>query len=113
MFVEDDEFIVRCGCKDMSHPIWFTVDRDTTDAGAGYDDLAIALQIPDGINLWQRIKNCVIYLFEGHQRFWSYGSVVLNLKNKVERDEIVGLHAYLGKVLDQTDPVRIRAVGDE
>jgi hypothetical protein len=101
MFIEKDEFIIRCGCRDVSHPIWFSIGRGFFDAGSSPDEMFISLQVPD-LKFWYRIKDCLRYLWFGHRKFWCYGDVVLNLENKEEMNEVIGLYEYLGKVIAET-----------
>ena len=104
MWIEDGEYIIRCGCGDVSHPIWFYADighfRDT----GPYYHLGIGLQIVD-VGLWQRIKNAALYIFK-QRKFWHYGDITLDLVNPKQREEIVGLIKFLDNAIKKAGVVR-------
>ena len=79
MYQDEDEFILRCDCGDPSHPVHLSFGKETLGL-PDIDYLAISLQIRN-VDLWQRVKNALLYIFK-QRRFWHYGDIVINLKDE-------------------------------
>lgn len=99
MFIQDDEYIVRCGCGDPSHPVWLGFET-WHFKGVEHQTLDIQMHIDDA-GFWGRLKNAVFYLFK-NRKFWHYGTVSLDLAKPEERGEVYGLVKFLNSCLGET-----------
>ena len=99
MWIDDGEYIIRCGCGDIEHPTYFGFDV-WHFKGDEHQSLDIAMTIDDA-GFWGRVKNAIFYIFK-NKKFWHYGTITLDLAHPKEREEIEGLVKYLRGILDKT-----------
>lgn len=98
MWIDKNNYVIRCDCGDLRHLIslWFSPEQDFPD----YDELEISLVIEDA-GFWKRIKNAILYVFN-QRKFWHYGEIMINLWNKDGQKELEGLIKFLQKYLERS-----------
>ena len=96
MWIEDGEYIIRCGCGDVSHPVWLGFDAWHFE-GDEHRSLDMQMTIDDA-GFWGRVKNAIFYIFK-NRKFWHYGAISLDLTHPKEREEVEGLVSYLNECL--------------
>jgi len=97
MWIDDDEYIVRCGCGDVAHPVHLYFDVGHIKDTEPHYHLDIGLQVVD-VGLWQRIKNAFAYIFR-QRKFWHYGEITLDLTHPKQREEVRGMVDFLNRCL--------------
>jgi len=103
MFIHDNEYIIRCGCGDLSHPVWLGFEI-WHFKGADHYDLDIQMHIDD-VGFFGRLKNAIFYLFK-NRKFWHYGAVTLDLGQPEERGEVLGLVKFLNSCMETETAAR-------
>jgi hypothetical protein len=91
---DENEFIVRCGCGDLSHLVHLSFWKED-------DELIIGLKIEDA-SLGQRIKNAILYILK-QRKFWHYGETLVFLNRAEELKEIKDLRAFLNRIIKQVE----------
>ena len=104
MWKDKDEYIIRCECGDLSHPVHlcFWAERypkAEKKFKRKYIDLDIYLEI-ENVGFWQRIKNAFLYIWK-QRKFWHYGDINLNLLGERGREEVMGLIKFLKEKLQE------------
>lgn len=103
--IESDhrEYIVRCDCKELWHSTvlgFYYTKYDWTDKDKPVEpdhDLFISQNIQE-VGFWERLKNCVRYLFK-QRKFWNYGETYLTLNNPDSREQVQSMILFLQEAL--------------
>ena len=103
MWIDDGEYIIRCGCGDPSHPVWLSFET-WHYKGVEHQELNIQMHIDDA-GFWGRLKNAVFYLFK-NRKFWHYGCVSLDLNVSIENKEVRGLVKFLNSCLELAKKIK-------
>ena len=111
MWIENDEFIIRCECGDLSHPVhlvfWAERYPETEEIfKRKFIDLDIYLEI-ENVGFWKRIKNSFLYIWK-QRKFWHYGEINLNLLSEKGQGEVIGLIEFLQKKLKEAKEIEVQ-----
>lgn len=97
--IYNDEFILRCDCRELWHSTVFTIFFEGYKVFPGTEnemvsyDLFVAQNIENAC-FWERIKNCFKYLFK-QRKFWNYGETYINMLEEEKIEDVENLIVFL------------------
>jgi len=97
MWITNNEFIIRCECGEVFHPIYLHLETWRFDDNSPFRALEIQMNVDDD-GFLGRIKKVFYYLFK-NRKFWHNGNITMQLDTPKQQKQLKELIEFLKKGL--------------